>query len=568
MHNFKYLERLGTTLLLFLLLTYSSAVFLFIAGYGLSSLPVLIGIFGAYGYYFYSSWRSKVSFFLTVAGVTGLTVIVLFLCILYLRVYDFSWDGQLYHGFGIYYMTEKHFNPYHQYVIPTEEFWFFYYSKSQEILSAAISYVWGSFEVGKVSTVLFSIVAFLLSSSFLMQLVTKFKRNLPLWLIIALSYFAAFNPVVFAQMFTNYVDAQQFLLVYIIVLLCVKHILFDISSSSLLNCKTYLLVFCSIVYAINLKFGTGLWLLIFLFGILANCYYQKIKINYILVLVGATAFLLGVLVFGYNPYVLNFIYHGHMFYPINVVDVVKNQAPGYFLVHNRFVNFLVSTLAPVNNFVGGAQDIGSIINLHAYKFYTRYNTVPDNRINGVGPFFCIAFYMALFAFVLRGINFKQNNLQNIVVFKKFAGIVAVIFIALFATPYAWWFRHVPFYYMIPILWIIYDSQAKDKLSLICKVIILSSLILNNVRVIYPEIRAQIAFTKQEKLFFTSQNQQYIFSFKNTNHPIPGELVLNLALFSQRLNDWGVSYTIDNNLYCDPATTSKTFMNVGCYKILK
>lgn len=168
MHDFKYLERLGTTLLLFLLVTYAASVFLFIAGYSLSSLSVLIGIFGAYGYYFYSSSRSRLSVYSTILGITILTAVVVLLCVIYLHIYDFSSDGQLYHGFGIYYMVQKHFNPYHQYVVPTEEFWFFYYPKAQEILSAALACVWSSLEVGKVSTVLFSIVVFLLTTSFLM----------------------------------------------------------------------------------------------------------------------------------------------------------------------------------------------------------------------------------------------------------------------------------------------------------------------------------------------------------------------------------------------------------------
>lgn len=567
MHSFKYLERLGTTLLLFLLVTYVASVLLFIAGYSLSSLPVLVGLVSAYGYYFYSSSRSKISGYCTVSGITILTAVVVLLCVIYLHIYDFSSDGQLYHGFGIYYMVQKHFNPYHQYVVPNEEFWFFYYPKAQEILSAAIACSWGSLEVGKVSTVLFSIVAFLLTTSFLMQLVTTFKRNISLWLIVLLSYLAAFNPLIIAQMVTNYVDAQQFLLVYIILLLCVKQTLFDFNKrDTLANYKTYLLVFCSIGYLINIKFSAGLWLIVFAFGFLANFYYQKIKINYVLVFVGVVASIFGVLVFGYSPYILNFIYHGYIFYPLNIIDIVANQAPNYFVVHNRFIDFLVSISAPVENFIGGTTTIDSIINLHSYKFYPRFNGLPDNRINGAGSFFCIAFYMTIIGFVMRGISYcRQKDLYNKLVFRRFAGIVVVVFIALFITPYAWYFRYVPFYYMIPILWIVYDSQAKDKLSLICKIIILSSLVLNNIRVVYPQIRIQIASTKQEKAFFTAQNQHYVFNFKSTNHPIPGGLVLNLNFFSQRLNDWGISYTIDNNLNCDPANTGNKFLLVGCYK---
>jgi hypothetical protein len=559
MEGHKYLEQLGLTLLSFLLMAYVISVLSFIVGYSMSIMPTCLALIYALVYYVCSVYRYKKEVYKSLVGLGVLTSIVLILCKSFSGVYDFSFDGQTYHGFGIYYMVRHGFNPYHQYVVDKEEFWFFYYPKAYEILSAAISYIFSNLEVGKVSTAMFAIVSFLLSTSLLIELSRKFKFNLSLWLILLLSYFVTFNPLILSQILTNYVDAQLFLLVLIVVILCVKNIIIDQSKVSY---ETYFLIFLSIIYAINIKFTGGLWVLVFLFGVLANCYYQRIVVNKKLVAVVALSFIIAILVFGYNPYVLNVRNHGYLFYPINILDIMTDNTPIYFRNHNRFTNFLIGTLAPVNNFVGGSKDLNLIIILHAYKFYHVFPPLSDNRINGVGPFFVIAFYTALSAFIIRLI--KANQLQaNKVVVKQFFGVLIVILISLFITPYVWWFRYVPYYYMIPILWVIYDSINKDQLNKISVAIIIFMLLLNNMLVLYPCIHDPVVYSKLLHQFFDKDHYKYIFRFKVDNKK--NDIILNEVFLSQRLDDFQLIYSIDNSLNCADVDAIKSNMVLGCYK---
>lgn len=530
--NKPLLSPLAIPLLILMLMTYLLSLVFFIIGYPISYLPISLSFIFALidvqhtikNFNFKAKVKINMLFIAICIGIPFITM----------RLFDFSWDGNWYHGFGIYQMAQNAYNPYYSSLTSTAPhagFWFINYPKAQEILSAALAFAANNLEAGKASTSFFAVIAYLLSKRLLDQLLSTSKNS---WL----SFIIVFNPVVIVQLLTNYVDAQLYLLDIIIIELILYILIVQISST------VYFLLFTAIVYAVNIKLSNLLWLSILLLVLLINVQTCRIKVRYPIVIVVVTAFIFGVIVAGYNPYLHNLIAHQSIIYPLNKIDIIASNSPKYFIEHNRVWNFLLSITGFTGNEINQFTTVPSFFNFPGWGLWLRNISTPDARVAGWGPLFIISIVLFLYL-SYRAYQLKQTNRLYLV-------NVSAILIITFITPYGWWARYNPFLWLLPVIGIIF-LQKNDNLNQLRKILFIS-LLINQFILIACVIAGQTYRQHRFSQLFSSQGL-YLVNFNQDDY----------IFAKQKLKTLKVNFITDNSLDCQLAesipSTGACFKNI-------
>jgi hypothetical protein len=265
--------------------------------------------------------------------------IVIVTMILSSFIYDYSIDGQHYHQPPAIAMSTG-WNPY--YDVHNDEggwFWANHYPKFTWTWASLWTSITGNIECGKSYTMLFLVITFL----YVLRYVGRYQKGR--LAVLGISVMIVSNPLVFGQMFTYLVDGMMGMCIILIVFA-----LIDYEHERRLS---YLIMAgCLSVIAINLKF-TG-----FVSGIVIVCYMVRwivmkdYKGSIRLAILGVVILLTAVVVTGYNPYILNYVTHGHPFYPLwgeNSYWFMEYFTPDYILGKNKIETFIGGFLFDVGN---------------------------------------------------------------------------------------------------------------------------------------------------------------------------------------------------------------------------
>jgi len=368
-------------------------------------------------------------------------------------VYDFSWDGQVYHQAAVI-LLEKGWNPFYYNFLGAQDYRFWkaagdagpiieHYSKASWILAASVYTFTGSLEGGKMFHFLFMAAVFLSALEFLSFL--KRIRGTAKFIIAAL---AALNPVSLYQVSSFYNDGLLASMLTILMLSALRYIMFD-------DGRALFIMAIIIPTLVNIKF-TGLaysGVVLALTGAAVGIA-GRIPRKRFIVSIGA-AFLFAVGFIGFQPYITNIIHKGNPFYPVyrlgesekgapNNIEI--GQAPAAFMNQNRFVKLGYSLFSYACN------DIEKMPRLKIPFYVASWEIPPlgytDVRYSGFGPLFGSALILVIIGAGVAALKSKRI----ILIYSSTAA--AVILISALINPEAWWARLSPQLWLLPLVFII------------------------------------------------------------------------------------------------------------------
>jgi hypothetical protein len=278
-------------------------------------------------------------------------ILVIFSLLFSILYYDFTFDGQWYHHPAIYKLESgwnAFFNPLdeaHKSIL--------HFPKGTWYFSASVYSALGIFEAGKCLNIIMIAIASLITYATLIDYKVNRIKSL------VLAFLVVLHPVVWSEI-TTFQNDNNLYLNLIIYIVAMFSWLRNYDKVSLL------LGIMASVCLINTKF-TGLVFLI-VFAFFGLVYFSKYKPKFILnyIAIHVVIIIMGVGIFGFNPYMTNFIHRGHPFYPImgtakypshisdgkdgnEIYETPKNMMGKPTLVRFFYANFSRPSNAPYNN---------------------------------------------------------------------------------------------------------------------------------------------------------------------------------------------------------------------------
>lgn len=353
--------------------------------------------------------------------------------------FDTSWDGQGYHQETIY-LLKNGWNPIYE-NSNAFRIWVNLYQKGNETIQANIYLVTNKIESGKMFNILLLYCAFFVFFSLMDTLNIKNIYKL------LFSFIAVFNPVVFTQIFTYYIDGNWYLT--LLISLCSLLLYFS-------NRRTIFILFfilSSVVFC-SLKFSSVPIFIVFLiFALVYDSLYQK----RILIKTYFSIFFLGIIC-NVHPFISNIKNGNHILHPFlgnKKIDIINQNIPEMLLGKNRIERILISLFSKTNNDIKAnlSDTLKFPFIFHKDEFFINY----DTRLGGFGFFFSgilvLAIVIAFYSF------FKQNIIDK----KKIFFIMSAIFVGVLINPASWWSRLSAQIWLIPLLFIIWGVFSKNKI---------------------------------------------------------------------------------------------------------
>lgn len=448
---------IGATLLVFTGMLTLSGALLLLAGFSLSPLPSVVAALASVGFAWLGArgTRSPLRYMVSVVGSVALLVVGSL--VVSSTFFDTSWDGQAYHQIAVIELAQG-WNPVYDDPLPPVVPAVFdvsipinHYPRGGWINAAVLYLAGGHIEMGKACNLLLLVAALLLACSALRELApTRLGGAFLLGLLFAL------NPVAIHQSLSFYVDGQlSSLLVCLAALLLLVGLHARHEPHTLKNGLVVLLLpfFFCLVLLVNIKFTGLVYAAVlcagFLFWLLRSVPVRPAirRLSAIFAAMVA-AFLVGVFLVGYSPYVTNALAYGHPLHPVlgdhRIDDLISKEMPGGFHAMNRFEKLAVSLFSASANIKAPDTPALKWPFTFAATELTTFHYYPDTRVAGFGPLFSGALVLAglvlLLALVLR--------LRGVA---TLGAVVLLVLVSVFVNSEAWWARFVPQLWMVPLL---------------------------------------------------------------------------------------------------------------------
>lgn len=394
-------------------------------------------------------FRDRTLFWAVLAEI-GFAVLWAVLCAF---IYDSSFDGMYYHKQAVITLKEG-WNPVYGSCLTENQFsnyldialWLDNYPKGLWSFSAAVYALTNLIETAKVVNLFFVICVFALGYD-VMRTVFRSSRKKSF----AFALLFSINPVFIQQIFTFYNDLAVGAVVVMAALLGVK-IYEDCATG-----RTYLLLFITVAVSCTIKFTApvlvGLVLLVFGVSYALKCRKRLSSIRRPVVVVLA-AFLAGVLVLGFNPYIVHLIQGKHVIHPVmgaEKYDIMNTNPPEAFAGKSGAEQLFMSLFSKTENDMN--QPLSLKIPFTVTSDELEDAGSADVRIGGFGVLFggvlCVSVLLALIAAI-----YKTRMKGSLAIM-----LAAFVGLALF-FPESWWARYASYVYYIPVLLLLYATNLK------------------------------------------------------------------------------------------------------------
>ncbi len=361
-------------------------------------------------------------------------------------LFDMSWDGLWYHQTAVYQMAHGWnplTDPMHDFV-PHLQDWLRHYAKGPWYVALALYVTSGSIEAAKAAP--WITLAATLSGVFAAANDLGFSRGKAL----VVASLATLNPVTVFELASYLVDGLMISFLAVFVAALVRWIrrpspvIVWIMSASMILC-------------INAKL-TGLVYLSFACaagGVYVLIRRRDIAVRYVTMQFALV--LAGTVIFGFNPYVTNWIHRGHPFYPVlgtaqypslgqqGEDPIERFETPHNMMGRNRVVRMAYALFGRpgAQPFFPGFDArlmIPFDVGLKDFAIYYFH----DVRISGFGPLFSGAFLLSL---VVIGIALGRSGAHRVIMLI----VVVAIALSLLISAHTWWARYGPQLWWIPIL---------------------------------------------------------------------------------------------------------------------
>lgn len=358
--------------------------------------------------------------------------------------YDLSWDGQWYQQTGIIHIATDWnpvTDPMHSFAQHLQ-LWVRHYPKGPWYQAAAIYQTTGHVELGK--CVQWIALAAMLLGTFAVLLEMGMRRVPAL----ALAPLIALNPVVTSELTGFMVDGIMFSWLTVAIASMISAIrsqrwtvlvAFASASIGAINAKFTGLVYLCIAFA-----AAGVWC----------CFKERAKASRFAIAAFGTV-LLGVCVWGYDPYITNTIHVHQPFYPVlgsaqypAVDHVERGETPRNMRGRSRFLRLGYSILGRPGNqpyFIGHDATLMWPFMAHRTDLYAY--TYQETRVAGFGPWFsgCLLLSLVLAAWLVAVRTPGRSMLLL---------ICATVVTSLLISRHLWWPRYGPQLWWLPIVPII------------------------------------------------------------------------------------------------------------------
>ncbi len=391
----------------------------------------------------------------------GLTLVLLSASLLTSAFfYDLSFDGQWYHQSGIIDIA-RNWNPISQPLttFATNPFgrpiYLLHYAKGTWYAAATIFASTGRIELGK------SINWLILEAAFLGALAACLDGGLRRSRAMAIAAVVAMNPVAVSEVTSFMVDG-------VVASSLILAVVATVSALHRPRPATVATVVAASIVCINSKF-TGLIYLCFLIAAAGIWCVSKARRSLLpLAYTAIGTLVVGICVWGYNPYVTNTLYRHQPFYPIlgsaNYPSLVqkgddvneKYETPKNMVGRELPIRFAYAIFSRPGNQPYREGKNASLMwpfTAHLQDLYTY--TYQEPRVAALGPFFsgCFLLSVALGVWLL----FKPDSPSRWILILASAAIVASLLI----SKDSWWPRYGPQLWLLPIVPMVFAFQESS-----------------------------------------------------------------------------------------------------------
>lgn len=402
------------------------------------------------------------------AGVILSLLVVCVFMVLSMFVWDYSADGQWYHMPAAWALAHS-WNPivqHHNSLISdliNANLWVDHYSKGMETLAASIIATIGNTEAGKAVNGFFLLITF---SLVLVVLSTFWK--LTNGKLLFYSLLLSFSPIVCTELFTFYLDFASYDCV--IWLLCLL-LLFDRCPSHSLLGYIFMTVYIGSSIKTNLTFWMGFVIIVFfLYSIAKRKALQAWRVSW----TALFAVVLMIFTIGFNPLITNIEDHQNPIYPFGDAKndpteaIVQGAQPKYLVDKSRLEQVWIGmTSRPEGGFLTPYTGPWKI----TARNLSHSGSMTCN-VGGGGLFFVDILLLSLLLAVLCK---PSRQIKKYMIFE------VLLVLSLFILPYGSCFRYVPFFFLFPIIILLYSEKyglryekAKWLKQLICVLLIVDA----------------------------------------------------------------------------------------------
>jgi hypothetical protein len=403
--------------------------------------PAALLIALAIGYWLAGrEWLRSIPQILPLAIAIAVVAISMLLAALF---FDMSWDGLWYHQTAVYQMAHG-WNPLYEpmrgFTVHLQD-WLRHYAKGPWYISLALFQITHDIEWSKAAPWMMLAVTFFAVLAACIDFEMSRGKSAVIAALVALS------PVVTCPLATYLVDG----------LLASYMACFVAATFSYFKRRSPLIV-CVIastaILCINVKF-TGLVYLCFISaaaGLYAIIKRRDVLLNYAVVQI--VPYLLGIFLFGYNPYVTNYVHRGHPFYPLMGTAAYPShdqqgrdpvelyETPKNMMGRNALYRHFYAIFGRPYNIYDGT-DVRLM-----WPFDIRWKDVDffcyhELRIGGFGPLFSGALIISL---VLLAIAMFQPGIPRGIILL----FIGTIIVSLMISRHTWWARFEPQVWWLPI----------------------------------------------------------------------------------------------------------------------
>jgi hypothetical protein len=380
--------------------------------------------------------------------------------------YDVSYDGQAYHQETLIQLRDG-WNPFFEKLPDSvnQVLYINHYAKGGELASASIYTFIGKIESGKAINLILFAGAFALTLSLLCRI-----TSLTLWKAVLITSLVSLNPICLNQLLSYYVDG---LLATALLCLFVTAIFVIIDP----NRFNFILLGLISVTTANIKFTSVVYVVLFLGFFCVWIFFNKKPFLKNTIITCLASAVIGVLLVGYNPYVINTVKYKHPFYPVmgaKKADILTYNFPLGFEKKSMTGKLFTSLFAHTSN---PTIDNGIDVNLKIPFTFNKEDIASaskiDARIGGFGPVFSGILLLSCLMLVLLLIYAKIDSLLKNVLY-----IILSIMVSVMILPESWWARYIPQLWFFPILILLASELKIVKYNRILSYILYASIILN------------------------------------------------------------------------------------------
>ncbi|MCC7202798.1 MAG: hypothetical protein IT393_09105 [Nitrospirae bacterium] len=442
------------------------------------------------------------------------------------KIYDLSPDGQTYHQEAIDRLANG-WNPIWSYEKNDIDARLTYYPKAPWIYEASIYKVTKYIEYAKVFNFPIMFSAFCLIMGIMLK-----ATNIKSGLIFIISLLASLNPVNILQVPSNYVDGHLFSMLTIVCCLAFYCIYEKKDIIPLL-----ILLACSLTLVINVKTTGMVYAGLLITGILPLFYILGGLGRARLALISGTAafaFIIGIAILGYNPYINNLLMHQNPFYPIGAqywpgttsspVDLIEIGMPETWKSYNRLEKIFATIFSESAVAWDSPWKLPFTFKMDELMRFIEV----DVRVAGFGPLFGGAMVLSVISLIIVLIfNWTSAAFLSI-------SVILLLIISIIINPVAWYSRYAPQLWLVPVICagLCFYFRPREILSriglVVIFVLILDIALISTVRI--------TAVLKDNELFKTQLS--YLIDL---NKPVK-VYFSNFYANRIRFNDMGISAT--------------------------